>query len=421
MEVGDFLVLLWPYFKILFLIVAPFVLAISATSAFTDYRRSQYFLSLKYVLLEINVPKESVKTPLAMEVLLSVFNQVGGEATFWDRIIKGKTRPWFSLEIAAIDGQIHFFIWTREEFSRLIEQQVYAEYPGAIVNKVEDYTKKVEYDPKDKKLLCVEYTLGGDNAESIYPIRTYNDFNLQDEKVESELRVDPLNFLLEFLSQTQPGEQFWIQFVIRAHKGSDPDWSKRNWLSPSTWGKKKDDWSSAAVKEIAKIKEEMVKKADKKKDPDAKDQIMVATKGQADRIAGIERKISKIAFDVGVRTIYLADKDKANKAAKGIAMALLKPYDTSAKNYFFPQDKASFKYPWEDFAGVREEERRGESFLSFQKRAFFFFPKRSYSKTIILNIEELATLYHFPSTSVLAPAVSKIMSKHSEPPPNLPI
>lgn len=40
--------------------------------------------------------------------------------------------------------------------------------------------------------------------------------------------------------------------------------------------------------------------------------------------------------------------------------------------------------------------------------------------TIILNTEELASIYHFPVVKVKAPALVRTLSRKSEPPPNLP-
>ena len=44
-------------------------------------------------------------------------------------------------------------------------------------------------------------------------------------------------------------------------------------------------------------------------------------------VEAIERQISKLGFDCGVRAIYLAEKDKFNTANK-VAMALLRQYNS---------------------------------------------------------------------------------------------
>ena len=415
MELLDVLETVWPVVKVVIYLIAPFVLCVVAAKGFLNYRNAVFFASQKYTVLEVNVPKEAVKTPLAMEVLLGLFYQTGGEANFWEKFLKGSTCPWFSLELAAIEGSVHFFIWTRSGFAKQIEQQVYAQYPGAVVNTVDDYAKQVKYD-ETKKMLVVEYSLA--KKESVYPIKTYNDFNLQDEGVDDGVRVDPMNYVLEFLSQTKQGEQFWLQFVIRAHKANESDWSKRVWYKPSTWNKSKSSYEENAKKEIEKIKDESAKKI---KDKEGKEstQVIPATKGQSDRIAAIERKQSKLAFDVGIRSIYIADKDKFNKGMFGSLMGLLRPFGLNDMNSFKPNNLLKQSYPWEDLFDVRTEQKRRDAFFAFQKRSFWYFPQ--VSNTTIMNVEELATVYHFPSMSITSPSVNKVMSKHAEPPGNLPI
>ena len=73
-----------------------------------NYVRSKFFLSEKTVLLEFKIPRDIFKTPLAMEVFLDALYDTGGERTFIDRYWMGKTRPWFSLEIASLEGKVKF-------------------------------------------------------------------------------------------------------------------------------------------------------------------------------------------------------------------------------------------------------------------------------------------------------------------------
>jgi hypothetical protein len=42
-------------------------------------------------------------------------------------------------------------------------------------------------------------------------------------------------------------------------------------------------------------------------------------------------------------------------------------------------------------------------------------------KTFVLNVEELATLWHFPGQIMKVPTLTRIESKEASPPPNLPI
>src|SRR3989344_7685614 len=93
-------------------------------------KRSEFIAAQKYMLLEVKPPRNLVKTPLAMETFFSSIHLSPGEANWYAKWIKGGVRPWWSLEIASFEGKVHFFIWTRSNFRRIIESQIYAQYPG---------------------------------------------------------------------------------------------------------------------------------------------------------------------------------------------------------------------------------------------------------------------------------------------------
>ena len=104
----------------------PYLLMRSAWKMWIVLRRSEFIAAQKYILLEIKPPRNLVKTPLAMEAFLSSINLTGGEATWFARF-KGGIRPSWSLEIASFEGQVHFYIWGRAGFRRVIESQLYAQ------------------------------------------------------------------------------------------------------------------------------------------------------------------------------------------------------------------------------------------------------------------------------------------------------
>ena len=50
----------------------------------------------------------------------------------------------------------------------------------------------------------------------------------------------------------------------------------------------------------------------------------------------------------------------------------------------------------------------------------FFLPYQ-HPETFVLNVEELATLWHFPGQILKVPTLTRIESKEASPPPNLPV
>src|SRR4051812_46118311 len=95
-----------------------FLLAVTGWHLWLTYRRAKFIAEQKYTLLEIKLPKEIFKSPQAIEFLYNALWAPFGEATFdikWDRwppkisnefYWKGSVRPWYSLELCAIDGKV---------------------------------------------------------------------------------------------------------------------------------------------------------------------------------------------------------------------------------------------------------------------------------------------------------------------------
>src|SRR3989338_8066379 len=72
------------------------------------YVQAAFIVKQKPVLLELQLPKELVKSPLAMELVLNGIYQTMGESTLLDRYWKVGVRAWYSLEMASFGGHVRF-------------------------------------------------------------------------------------------------------------------------------------------------------------------------------------------------------------------------------------------------------------------------------------------------------------------------
>ncbi|MEK7184535.1 MAG: hypothetical protein AAB683_00155, partial [Patescibacteria group bacterium] len=158
-----------------------FILLLIFWPLWVNYLRSSFFFNLKTTLIEIKIPKEHFRSPHAMELFLTSLYQVGGEATWYDKYWLGKTRSWFSLELVSINGQVKFFIWTREAQRSFIESSLYAQFPGIEVNLAEDYTKDIVFDPAMNNIFATKMML---TKPDPYPIKTYIDYGLDKDPKE---------------------------------------------------------------------------------------------------------------------------------------------------------------------------------------------------------------------------------------------
>lgn len=422
-------------------ILLPIPLAVVFWEAWVNYVRRLFFAKQKHTLLQIKLPQEITKTPLAMELFFTTLHQTGGEGTWYDRYWLGKTRPWFSLELVSNGGDVNFFIWTRDAWKKHIETQLYAQFPGIEVSQVDDYAKDVDFDLSTHNLWGCVFKL---NQPDPLPIKTYVDYGL-DKMDEEEFKNDPITPIIEFLGSITPGEYAWYQILIRAHKKedavsfkiSDPktwnflkydagsksySWnSDFNLLDPFSWLKRTDKWVDKAKDEIKKVRESGLIEYE---EDGIKKKTANSTKGQNEKIAAIERSVSKLPFDVGIRCMYIAEKDKYNGLNVSPLNGAFRQFNSLDLNQFVPTGGLTVLkgYPWEDMSGKKTRAIKNNLYEEYVKRLYFYPPHDlSEEKFFVLNTEELATIYHFPGRVSQTPTFTRVLSKKGQPPANLPI
>ncbi len=395
------------FFKIItgvILIFMPVLFTFAALNSYLAYKRILFFIDQGSVLLEVKVPKDVKKPLVAMELLLEAFHQTGGEGTFIDRWFKGKTRPWFSLEIVSLEGELHFFFWMRKSWKRHIESYVYSQYSDAEISEVEDYTNYIPFDLNKYKYWGCEYRL---TKADPYPIKTYIDYGLDKEKKE-EHTVDPINSTLEFFASVERGEFLWTQILIRAHK--------KEKKKPGTFFKKM-DWKEEGRGIVKKIIQE---NAPPKKTEEDGSPSLNLTSWQTEMLKSIERNLSKRAFDVGIRSLYISEKDSFNPITISGLVSVFKQYNYEHMNGFAPtRGHTIFDYPWQDFKKIRNNLTSKKLYDSYKWRSYFYPPYKSPHG--VMSTEELATIFHIPGESSHTPTLTRVSSKKGDAPSNLPI
>ena len=386
---------------ILLVIFVPFILGYFFWKYWVKYARHKFLSEKQHILLEFRLPKEITKSPVAMEVFMNALYQTSGEGNWYDKFVKGGMRAWFSLEMVSIEGQVHFFIWSRKELKKIIETQLYSQYPDVEVAEVEDYTKGITLDQSKMDLWGTYFTK---TKESFYPIKTYVDYGL-DKDPKEELKIDPITPVIELLGSLGAGEQMWIQILIRAHR--------EEFKKPGTWFEKT-DWKHFAKEEIKK------KMKRDKGDGEVMDKM---TKGEQKNIEAIEKSIAKAPFDTGIRAIYLANNDVYNKGNQGGLVGSMRQYGSNDLNGFKPDKTTGFDYPWQDVFGGRLRAKKEKILKGYQERSFFkpLYNPGDRGGEFILSAEELATIYHFPGKVSKTPTFTRIASRKADAPSNLPI
>ncbi|MEI7463227.1 MAG: hypothetical protein WCK03_02410 [Candidatus Taylorbacteria bacterium] len=388
------------------------ILLVIFRELWVNYVRAKNFLSLKYCVVEIKLPKDTFKSPLAMEVFFTALHN-GADGNFIAQYWKGETRPWYSMELVSIEGQVKFMMWMEERRKTNLVSALYSQFPNIEVRDVEDYSRSVHYDPKTMKIWASDFKFV---KEDPYPIKTYVDYGL-DKDPKEEFKVDPMLPLLEFLGSVGPNQQIWIQIPIIAHKNDQ--------RLPGHIFKRGDLWKDRAADIINEmmIRDPKTKVSGAVNDETGYSKMPTLSKGEQETVMALERSVSKYAFDCGVRAVYIAKKDMYN-APFGIGgvVGSLKQFGAEGFNGFKPNGATwlqQFDYPWQDFMNIRKNRQSRLVLAAYKRRSYFYEPFKS--KPLVMNVEELATVYHFPGSVSQTPTLERLPSKKSQAPSNLPI
>ncbi len=384
-------------------------------------KRGQWGSKVKHILLAIDIPRGNEQTPKAVENVFTYLSGAHGSINFFEKWFEGKTQLGFSLEIVSIEGYTQFIIRTPLKFRDLVESAVYSQYPDAEISEIDDYTNQVPHKYPDD-----EYDLWGSEyvhaKNHMLPIKVYSKFEHLLGPSETQFK-DPSAALMDLCSSLGPGEQFWYQLVLVP---IGFDWmDEGDEVADKILDKKKPTKKGFFIEflgwlgELSEIFYSIWGDVEDKKDKSEDDALLMMnlTPKQKHQIEGIHDKVSKLGFRVKIRAVYVAKKDVKNKSKVGNGfIGYMKQFAALDLNNLKPD----VKYTLTKAQYFRKNKR-----ISRKKNNIIFnYANRDASAGRdpgILNIEELATLWHFPvEASVQSPLLQKAPGRKAEAPSSLP-
>jgi len=135
------------------------------------------------------------------------------------------------------------------------------------------------------------------------------------------------------------------------------------------------------------------------------------------RVEGIHEKTSKLGFDFKIRMAYLAKSDifNASKGAGGF-VGFIKQFTANDLNGLMPDMDRTATSTAYFFSKRHMANKKNKILQNYIKRDIW-----AGRKAKIMNIEELATIWHFPHEGVVkAPMIQKTPGKKAEAPMILP-
>lgn len=330
------------------------------------------------ILLILEIPRTNDKKELSAEQMFAALHGIlRPKKELWRDGTAGQEHV--SFELASIGQRIRFYVWLPKHLQAFVEGQIYAQYPTAQIRLAEeDYANR-------KMPQSVIYTseLVLTDHETL-PIKTFPSFE-----------VDPLAAITATLSKLeQPNEEMWVQCIVRP---ISDDWHRQSSrMAARIRSGRGSSLSNAGLVGLSYVGQAFGALFKPPETTNGKSTYEMTERDKT-RVTAIEEKSRKLGYQVKIRILY-AGNDQATARLRMQAMVgTFKQFNTTNLNGF------QSKYP------------------SFEANRLADYQLRNFSdKGFILNIEEVASLFHLPHTSVETPNIVWATTKTAEPPATLP-
>lgn len=346
-----------------------------------NYQRIDAIRATESTLLVLEIPKANDKKELAAEQLFASLHGILRDKNELKQ--SGGIQEHLSFEIASVSGQIRFYVWVPTALRSFVEGQIYSQYPTVQIHEAdEDY---VSHEREHAVVYTGEVAL---TDSEFLPIKTFQSFE-----------VDPLAGITGTLAKLETtGEELWIQVLLRPiaddwHKASER-WIKtvKNGGGPFSF---LSDGQGFDAKWLLGLLEALWRPPEQGAGAGGTKELSERNKT---RVAEAEKKATKLGYQVKIRLAYLGESQTNAKLQMQALVGTFKQFNSTNLN--------GFKLASTSF--------RKEDLEKYRARLFT-------DKGFILNIEEVASVFHLPHTNVETPNIVWASTKTAEPPSKLPI
>lgn len=316
----------------------------------------------------------------AMAVAEALFANLAGiirAQSWWSQLLYGR-QDHVGLEIVANQDVISFYLAVPRKYKEYVEQQVQAQYPDAQIDEVDDYN-----------IFAPQSAIAGAyvvlKKRGIFPIRSYL-------KMES----DPMNALTNVLSKFRQPDGAAIQLLVRP--------ARHGWQSAgqkfvrsvilgksgsSTGSTMGEVWKAAFPSQERQMKQQEYERTYR------------MSPLEEEQVKAVGEKVSKVGFEANIRVVVSAgDEARARINIENII--------NSFTQYTYPEVGNGFRR-------IQPGRRKHHELVTdFIYRRFHDHHK------LILNTEELTSVFHFPLPSTETPNIRWLTAKRSAPPVVLP-
>ena len=352
--------------------------AILGFMTWRNYRRADAVDNYDYILLILDIPRDNDKKELSAEQLFASLHGILRDKQ--ELKISGGVQEHLSFEIASVGGQIRFYVRVPKHLQNFVEGQIYAQYPTVQIHEAkQDYAVEGGKHP----VVATDELVLTDNQ--YFPIKTFQAFE-----------VDPLAGITAALTKLDKSdEEVWVQILVRPIADT---WQKD---SSKYIERYKEGFERSTMSGVMfwffQIFEALWRPPEGGAAPSGAKEMSERDKL---RVSEAEKKSRKLGYRVKIRIAYSGSDQTSARIQMNAVASAFKQFNSTSLNGFRLASNPSFSR---------------DDFRNYARRSF-----RS-DDGFILNIEELASVYHLPHTNVETPNVVWANSKTAEPPASLPI
>lgn len=341
------------------------------------------------VVLRVRVPKEvkqedveHTKSLQQMQELIgfteTIFQTIGSlkAQRGFNAWLHGRNDT-YAFEVVANKSLIVFYVACPANQRQFLESQIQAQYPYATIDDTGDY----DIFTPSGTILTSHLKF---KRPSYFPIKTYK-----------KMETDPMNVLTNALSKIEDKDGAAIQFLIRSAPAS---WRREGIRIARAMqqGKKYSEVSGSAFWRTAK--ETFGTVSGPKENAQPKEAYRLSPM-EEEMVKGFEEKASKAGLEVNIRVVTSA------------------PNQATAKRYLDDIVNAFGQYNIFEFGNSLNPVTPSNN-----DKVISYFIHRHFDQdfSMVMNSEEIASMYHFPLASTETPKIDWLLSRKSLPPSNLP-
>ena len=320
----------------------------------------------------------------AMEQFLTTLAHTREHVPILKRLFYGQPIMVFEIANPSNSEEIFFYIAVPKKFRESIEKQLHSYFPNAAVEKISDYTIFTPTNATAASVLQLKNT-------HALPLKTYLTMN-----------VDPLNEMSNALSRLQTAEEGACLQLVLATTNNEWRTLGRTIAHKMQQGKQlREVYSTSFLIKLGKGIQQIFAlfSSKQKEDPVIQSERTVQlTPEEQELVKSIEGKANKAGFAVNIRLIASAPTQQR-------AQEIL----SQMENAF-----SQFANPGVNHLQIKHRMAKKRILFNYIFRTFYD------ENVVILNTEEIASIFHFPISTTETPKIKWLKAGVAAPPPAIP-